>query len=205
MTVIGDAYTYLSIVRFACDPGFGLVGANISQCQANKSWSAMTPTCTKLHCPKLTSPEYSKTVGQPLPNLYGSTVTFACIPGFTISGKSKLYCRANQTWSESVPKCKPVTCMTLKPDVDAMINSQNNSFGGEVSFTCVMGYERSGGDSLRTCQADGTWNGTSLSCSGMTANPGSIRRVFLVLLACSALRVWLCVFFLPTSFRKLTL
>ena len=38
------------------------------------------------------------------------------------------------------------------------------SYEDTCSFTCNTGYELTGSD-IRTCQSDGSWNGTETSCS----------------------------------------
>ena len=44
--------------------------------------------------------------------------------------------------------------------------SQTNTEGGTASYTCHSDYSLVDGDSPRTCQADGNWDGTEPQCIG---------------------------------------
>ena len=46
----------------------------------------------------------------------------------------------------------------------SLINDSIFSYEDTCSFTCNTGYELTGSDT-RTCQSDGSWNGTNTTCS----------------------------------------
>ncbi len=53
-------------------------------------------------------------------------------------------------------------------------NSARYSYGTSATYQCNPGYNRTGGDSKRTCMGDGStpsargqWNGTAFQCSRM--------------------------------------
>ena len=46
----------------------------------------------------------------------------------------------------------------------SLINSSSFSYEDTCSFTCNTGYELTGSDT-RTCQSDGSWNGSDVSCN----------------------------------------
>ena len=37
--------------------------------------------------------------------VYGGSVMFICDKDYTLQGTSKIYCRADKSWSASVPRC----------------------------------------------------------------------------------------------------
>lgn len=37
--------------------------------------------------------------------------------------------------------------------------------GSQATYTCASAYHNMVGDSIRTCQTDGTWSGTAPTCS----------------------------------------
>ena len=39
------------------------------------------------------------------------------------------------------------------------------TYNSQVTYTCQTGYEKTSGSLTRTCQADGSWNGTAPVCS----------------------------------------
>ena len=58
-----------------------------------------------------------------------------------------------------------IDCGTLTTPANGfLVSSDGHLDGDNVVFGCLEGYVESG-DSLRTCQSSGTWNGTPLSCS----------------------------------------
>ncbi len=40
----------------------------------------------------------------------------------------------------------------------------NMTYGSNVIYQCDMGYNHTSGDLVRTCSADGTWDGTQPDC-----------------------------------------
>lgn len=44
-SVLGEVTTYPNVLRFYCDEGFTLHGADIITCQASGSWSGTAPIC----------------------------------------------------------------------------------------------------------------------------------------------------------------
>ena len=44
--------------------------------------------------------------------------------------------------------------------------SENYYFGSAISYMCDTGYERVSGDDRRICQANQTWSGAEIECTG---------------------------------------
>ena len=60
-------------------------------------------------------------------------------------------------------------CPSLSEPNNGMINCSGASYEDTCSFTCNTGYELTGSDT-RTCQNDGSWNGTISTCERGTCN-----------------------------------
>ena len=58
-----------------------------------------------------------------------------------------------------------VTCSPLAAPGNGTISGSGVNYKSVITFACNAGY-RLVGSSRRTCQTDGTWNGTTASCSG---------------------------------------
>ena len=45
--VVGEDFGFDGAVRFECNVGYNLVGADLSVCHANGSWSGTLPSCKR--------------------------------------------------------------------------------------------------------------------------------------------------------------
>ncbi|CAH1248855.1 CSMD1 [Branchiostoma lanceolatum] len=62
------------------------------------------------------------------------------------------------------PRCDRVQCPTIPAPENGAVTG-GTFYQNEVQFTCNHGYQLIG-DSIRTCQADGTWTGADPTCIG---------------------------------------
>ena len=104
----------------------------------------------------------------------GNGVTYGCDTGYTLAGAATRTCQADGTFSGTAPTCTPNAC---SPDLVAPSNgnvTQTAGVTGDVAtFSCTQGYFL-GGAATRTCQASGTWSGSTPTCvaaTGCTPNP----------------------------------
>lgn len=95
---------------------------------------------------------------------FGNAVTYACNPGYSLTGPATRTCQANGTFSGAAPTCAPVDCGT--PPVVANAGTPTVSggaggaatttFGATASYTCNSGFGRVGPNP--TCGASGAWS-----------------------------------------------
>ncbi|KAI8485312.1 hypothetical protein Bbelb_368760 [Branchiostoma belcheri] len=97
-------------VYFACDPGYTLLGSTSATCQSSGRWSDNRPICQIGTCPALPVLAHGSMYGS---LSTGSTMTFSCQPGYTLSGPSSIRCNRHGAWSEQPPIC---TAAPPKPD-----------------------------------------------------------------------------------------
>jgi hypothetical protein len=90
----------------------------------------------------------------------GSEASYACDPGYNLSGSSKRLCQTDATWSGKDPTCVPVDCGALVAPANGSVMTPSTTFLGTASYACSKGYVLSGA-AKRTCQANGTWSGTA--------------------------------------------
>ncbi len=57
-----------------------------------------------------------------------------------------------------------VTCSSLSAPNNGAMSGSAVTYQSVITFSCKTGYNI-GGSSSRTCQADGTWSGTTVSCA----------------------------------------
>ena len=91
--------------------------------------------------------------------------------------------------------CK-VQCRELRDPMNGMIscsmvNGQIFSYEDICSFTCKTGYELTG-SSERTCQSDGSWNGSPVSCIIMECPLSSLPMNSMLAESCSSIYQSMC-------------
>ncbi|XP_066271291.1 sushi, von Willebrand factor type A, EGF and pentraxin domain-containing protein 1-like [Branchiostoma lanceolatum] len=160
------ANSYLDVVTFTCNQGYGLDGASSTTCQADQTWRQPVPTCSALQCPALSAPS-NGALSPSGANSYQDVVTFTCNQGYGLNGASSLTCRADQTWSAPTATCQPRDCPTLSPPTNGALNPVGaNSYQDVVTFTCNQGYELDGASSA-TCQVDQSWSEPVPTCRAL--------------------------------------
>ncbi|KAI8498226.1 hypothetical protein Bbelb_241700, partial [Branchiostoma belcheri] len=158
---IGGNNSYGDVVNFTCEPGYKRVGTSSLTCLSDGTWDGTSPTCTAAQCPPLINPIKGFVTDS---NSYGDLANFTCEPGYKLVGTSSLTCLSDGTWNGTSPTCKAVQCSPLSHPTNGFVTGYN-SYGDVVNFTCEPGYKLVGTSSL-TCLSDGTWDGTSPTCTG---------------------------------------
>ena len=73
----------------------------------------------------------------------------------------------------------------------SMVNGQMFSYEDTCSFTCNTGYELTG-SSERTCQSDGSWSGSPVSCIIMECPSSSLPTNSMLAESCSSTYQSMC-------------
>jgi CUB/sushi domain-containing protein len=93
----------------------------------------------------------------------GSTASYSCSIGYSLSQATARTCQADGTWSGPAPTCVLVDCGALSDPADGTVDATATTYGSTATYGCKPGFGPSG-SSTRTCQADGTWSGTAPTC-----------------------------------------
>ena len=56
-----------------------------------------------------------------------------------------------------------VDCGTLTSPINGSVAVPTTTYNSVATYSCVTGYELNG-DTIRTCQPNGTWSGSDLTC-----------------------------------------
>jgi hypothetical protein len=100
--------TYNSTATYSCSMGYNLSDTTPRTCQANKQWSGSAPICVLVDCGPPASPSNGNVTAQA--TKYGSTASYSCSFGYTLSGTATRTCQADGSWSDTEPTCSAVTC-----------------------------------------------------------------------------------------------
>uniref|UniRef100_A0A7N5JRY2 CUB and sushi domain-containing protein 3 n=1 Tax=Ailuropoda melanoleuca TaxID=9646 RepID=A0A7N5JRY2_AILME len=157
-----------SVVRWACDRGFRLVGKSSAVCRKSSygyhAWDAPVPACQAISCGIPKAP----TNGGILTTDYlvGTRVTYFCNDGYRLSSKelTTAICQSDGTWSNhnKTPRCVVVTCpsinsFTLEHGRWRIVNGSHYEYKTKVVFSCDPGYHGLGPASIE-CLPNGTWS-----------------------------------------------
>eukprot|EP00058_Branchiostoma_floridae_P008085 XP_002593573.1 hypothetical protein BRAFLDRAFT_125152 [Branchiostoma floridae] len=170
----GDSFDYGNILNFTCNVGYILQGAPIIRCEQNGLWSNPIPTCTAVDCGDPGTVEHGHSVAQ-AGTTFGVTIEYFCDNGYFIFGSSSIRCQSNGQWDGTKPECRIVDCGDPGTSPNTIKGGDTTTtFGSTVTYSCTAGQNVVSGDTSRTCQADGTWSGAALHCSGTTTSCGDI-------------------------------
>lgn len=117
---------------------------------------------TPIDCGPLEDPDHGM-VSAPV-TTFGQTAVYSCANGYELVGVSSRVCGANQAWSDAAPTCAPVSCGPLGDPTHGSVLVTATTFGGVATYTCDMGFERSGLAS-RMCQSNRMWSGNAPTCT----------------------------------------
>uniref|UniRef100_A0A8C6KQM8 CUB and Sushi multiple domains 1 n=1 Tax=Nothobranchius furzeri TaxID=105023 RepID=A0A8C6KQM8_NOTFU len=189
-------YTVGSQVTYQCNHGYHL-DPNVPMtavCLEDGSWSnaGSMPKCHSfpfkssfsliiithfsVHCPMISCGELpSPPFGTKLGTLttFGATAIFMCNHGYTLVGSHVRECGADGLWSGAETRCLAGHCDSPDPIVNGHISGDGSSYRDTVVYQCMLGY-RLIGTSVRICQQDHRWSGTTPVCVPITCgHPGN--------------------------------
>ncbi|XP_052808433.1 E-selectin-like isoform X2 [Mya arenaria] len=173
------ATTEGSTATYSCNSGFMLVGDSTRTCEASGVWNGSEPTCQQVDCGSLSNPANGQVSF--LATTEGSTATYSCNSGFMLVGDSTRTCEASGVWNGSEPTCQQVDCGSLSNPANGQVSSLATTEGSTATYSCNSGFMLVG-DSTRTCEASGVWNGSEPTCQqdcGSLSNPANGQVSFL--------------------------
>ncbi|XP_025893196.1 CUB and sushi domain-containing protein 3-like [Nothoprocta perdicaria] len=157
-----------SMVRWACDRGFRLIGKSTAVCRKSPygyySWDVPVPACQAISCGIPKAPVNGGILTTDY--LVGTRVTYFCNDGYRLSAKelTTAVCQPDGTWSNhnKTPRCVVVTCpsinsFTLEHGRWKIVNGSHYEYKTKVVFSCDPGYYGLGPASIE-CLANGTWS-----------------------------------------------
>ncbi|WAQ96222.1 CSMD3-like protein [Mya arenaria] len=102
------------------------------------------------------------------PYVEGDTVTYTCSTGYAKTAGDLVHTCTSGAWTGTLPTCSILTCVPASvPNSSKSPDQATYDYATSVTYSCTTGYEHTGGDLTRTCQADTTWSGTTPACSRM--------------------------------------
>ncbi|KAK3789280.1 hypothetical protein RRG08_001670 [Elysia crispata] len=177
-----SSYSYGDILTVSCGVGFVfdsqefyeiIPGGSQSrasvqlECLYGGSWNVRTiPNCIPRYC-GLPVPVPNGYIRSATGVVFGSTVTYGCLNGYSISGgQATVTCDQSGSWSSS-PSCVAQQCPSLNLQStnaqSSLTFKDGRSVGSIYSFSCPPGYQLSGSPIL-VCQGTQTWSSELPTC-----------------------------------------
>ncbi|XP_062922476.1 CUB and sushi domain-containing protein 3-like isoform X7 [Mobula hypostoma] len=166
----GEHWEYGMVAKYSCDKKYSLIGTERLVCTETGEWNNPPPKCKAVQCHRPEQiadgqieagfgPTYS----------YGETISYSCVEGFQMVGKSVIECRENNTFVPEPPSCTLRNCSNPGEIVNGYIQAPNTTFGSRATFSCKTGYQLVGRSYL-LCAADG-WDGQIPTCVAIRCAP----------------------------------
>ncbi|KJE94763.1 keratin-associated protein 5-4 [Capsaspora owczarzaki ATCC 30864] len=168
-----------SVCYYGCNAGYRLVGDDSTACTAAGTWDPVAPTCQLIDgfcAATLLSPTNGH-VSCTGTGSVGSSCTFTCDAGYTLSGSATSSCTSLGQWSSVEPTCVPIEdyCanQVAPPFSSGIACTRRNTVGSTCSYSCVTGYEVAGavGSNTIACNSGnatvGSWSAARPSCTSV--------------------------------------
>ena len=160
---------FSATATYACNTGYLLVGEATRSCQMSGAWSGAAPTCMLVECGTLPPPSEGTVMTNR--TTLGGTATYACNEGWRTSDPTTRTCLSSGSWSGRAPVCGPVDCGALTAPTNGNVGAASTTFGSLAVYSCNDGFMLVGSN-MRECQSNGTWSGTTPSCTLEMADCG---------------------------------
>ncbi|KAM7420375.1 hypothetical protein PAMA_014883 [Pampus argenteus] len=177
-----------SMVRWACDRGYKLIGKGTAVCKKTTygyyAWDTPVPACQAVSCGVPSAPVNGGVLAADYS--VGTRVTYFCNSGYRLSSKelTTTVCQPDGTWSNhnKIPRCIVMMCPSLSSfSLDhgkwRIVNGSHYEYGTKIIFTCNPGYYRVGPAHIQ-CLANGVWSWRSerprcriISCGDLPTPP----------------------------------
>ncbi|XP_060591771.1 sushi, von Willebrand factor type A, EGF and pentraxin domain-containing protein 1-like [Ruditapes philippinarum] len=142
-----------TVAIISCDEGYEIQGETVIMCQPSDEWTD-NPSCIIKDC-DIPNPVNAQATLTENKTTYGETAVVSCYDGYQPGGSYLVSCLANGTW-ETWPECTKVDCGDPAPN-KGKSNVTVFTYGTIAKIECEPGFNIFG-DSMITCQSDGTWS-----------------------------------------------
>ena len=159
-------------LRFKCDLGWTLTGANNITCSNEGTWEGDMPSCEPTVCHHNTETN-SELLFDRQPNYpVGTELPWNCEDDFIMSGSSITKCLPTGHWDSPPPQCVRPECTKVIPVDNGIVFGMKASSGNgtNINFSCDNGYYKIQHAGVQ-CALNGTWVGPVPVCARYECPP----------------------------------
>uniref|UniRef100_F7FV45 Sushi domain containing 1 n=1 Tax=Monodelphis domestica TaxID=13616 RepID=F7FV45_MONDO len=154
-------------VHYACKDGFhSEEQESVTSCTAAGTWDTSKIHCQAVDCGIL--PSFPNAYPALQSNTtYGSRVVYKCQKGYVPETSNHVvFCNAQGQWEGPSLMCREIECGSPPVIQHAiLVGNYSSAVGSLVYYTCVDGFESTGGHLSSLCTAEGTWTKTAFHCT----------------------------------------
>ncbi|XP_067650835.1 uncharacterized protein [Haliotis asinina] len=160
--MISDNTTLNSTVVYMCSLGFVHVsGSTHITCLDSGFWEIPFIECVA-DCGQ--PPQFTNTHTTYNSTLFNSTADYTCSDGTAhVSGLTQVTCQYDGNWTETDISCL-VDCGVPPQVINTNVTYNSTLISGRAEYTCVHGTAHASGSTQITCQSDGNWTISDMSC-----------------------------------------
>ncbi|XP_016076071.1 PREDICTED: complement receptor type 1 [Miniopterus natalensis] len=168
----GTRYEPGTSIKYSCDLGYVLVGAESIHCTSDGMWTPSVPKCKVAECEHVGTHLYKI----PRNQVIRPDVNSSCDEGFRLGSSVYQQCRGTTPWFIEIRLCDEITC-PKPPDIyngkHTGGSSEDFTYGTTVTYTCNPGPEEGVkfnliGESTIRCisnhEEKGVWSGSAPLC-----------------------------------------
>jgi len=182
-----DKYDFKTILVSTCEPGY-YMSNNIEKriCERLDTWSGGEPECKTVTCyaPTITNGQFTLPVyyNQRSVFPYNYELTVVCNDGFYLTQPATRRCVALNTWNETDPECRRITCRSPSRFIHGHYNGSRTSYEQSYDFetilvpTCESGYYVAINAEKRVCEDNDIWSGSKPECIKVTCETPTIAN-----------------------------
>uniref|UniRef100_A0A3Q1HLQ1 C3/C5 convertase n=1 Tax=Acanthochromis polyacanthus TaxID=80966 RepID=A0A3Q1HLQ1_9TELE len=165
-----------SVMTYHCGPGQYPFPVSSRICDADGEWSTMRlasgrpvsiAKCKNVLCPAQLQLDHGDFWPRDQWFPAGTTQSFSCQEGFTLSGSAERNCTDSGEWTGETPVCDSHADDCDDPGVPPGAQRSAGRFhmGEKVTYRCQAGLDLLGSDE-RVCLEDREWSGSAPRCQG---------------------------------------
>ncbi|KAK2868954.1 hypothetical protein Q7C36_000825 [Tachysurus vachellii] len=134
-------FVFGATVEYSCRTGYTMASRiNYRNCRSN-GWDNDVPVCEVLRCPILSDFGDVIASGNTEEASYNDVIYFECALNKMLDGPENIHCTENGTWSNTIPKCKEIEC--LSPEIPHGYTNPNIVYKENdiLHYSCKEGYK----------------------------------------------------------------
>lgn len=170
---LSKGYEIDSILQYSCPAGMYPYPVRTRKCGRSGMWTPMyskgkslyEATCKAVTCPGPLDIEYGSFIPRQSSFAIGSTITFECYEGYTLTGSASRTCKENGKWSGSTAICDDGAgdCSNPGIPIGAIKSGSAYMIEDKVTYKCEKGLNMLGSRE-RICEESREWTGTEPAC-----------------------------------------
>lgn len=162
--VLLNQTTFGARAYISCSRGYVNAGPDYIVCTETGQWSVDYHACLPVECKEPQDPQYG--IVEYNATTYTSSVSFSCLPGYSLVGNATAECLDSGMWSVVAPTCVIVDCLSPPVVEHGTVLYPATTYLSTAVYSCSPGYTLNNSSTL-TCGLNATWYGEMPFCTAV--------------------------------------